>query len=226
MRTAFSSRLESLNGWQRVWVVFALLLALVIAGGTAADWPREPYKGPWDRENPFDQFDADPYGVEKALASASGKPRSLESILLDPNYINANDATKRAIFERWAPMDPSYATADEPTRLATRKRFGIEGNARDETSTGPNPFAKYVSEADLTTEQKAALERARERLALERREAEDRQRQELKERQLSVSAARTRLAATAVAVWLGIVLGVYALGWVFAWVRRGFRGGG
>jgi hypothetical protein len=27
-RAAFSSRLESLNGWQRVWVVFSVLLAL------------------------------------------------------------------------------------------------------------------------------------------------------------------------------------------------------
>jgi hypothetical protein len=67
MMAAFLSRLESLNGWQRLWMVFAALLALVLAGVTAADWPREPDHGPWDRyqpgrgENPFAQFVPDAY---------------------------------------------------------------------------------------------------------------------------------------------------------------------
>jgi hypothetical protein len=147
----------------------------------------------------------------------------LESILVDPNYINANDATKRAIFERWAPTDPSYAAADESTRRAIRQRFGIGETAPHGTATGPNPFAKYLPEAGLNPEQKAALERAQERLTLSQRDAEDRQRQELKERELAASAAKMRLVGTAVAQWLSGVLGVYALGWSFAWVRRGFR---
>jgi hypothetical protein len=229
---AVSRRIETLNGWQRLWVVFSVLAALVIAGGSAADWPSETERDPRESdqaqsvESPSSQFDPDVFLARTEPNPPSGKPRSLESILVDPNYINANDATKRAIFERWAPMDPSYAAADEPARRAIRQRFGIGGSALNETPTGQDPFAKFAGEADLTPEQKAALERARERLALKRRDTEDRQRQELKERQRSVSAAKARLVGAAVAYWLGLVLGVYALGWTFSWVRRGFRGGG
>jgi hypothetical protein len=226
---AFSSRLESLNGWQRVWLVFSVLLALVIAGTTAAEWPREPDHGPWERyqtgrvENPFDQFDPDPNLAKTAPATPSGKPRTLESIRLDPDYINANDATKRAIFERWAPTDPSYVAADESMRRAIRQRFGIGEPAQHGEATRSSPSSKYVPEAGLTPEQKAALERAQERLTLSLRDAEDRQRQELKERERAAFAAKMRLVGTAVAQWLIGILGVYALGWSFAWVRRGFR---
>jgi len=52
---------------------------------------------------------------------------TLQEILRDPNYVNANPATKQAIFERWAPQDPNYATANEATQAAIRQRFGIGG---------------------------------------------------------------------------------------------------
>lgn len=48
------------------------------------------------------------------------------SILTDPNYINANPATKRAIFDRRVATDPSYVNADAATKAAIRRRFKVE----------------------------------------------------------------------------------------------------
>lgn len=50
---------------------------------------------------------------------------NLSSILNDPNYVNANAETKRAIFDKWAPQDPNYAGANEATRQAIQQRFGV-----------------------------------------------------------------------------------------------------
>jgi len=50
---------------------------------------------------------------------------SLQEILRDPNYINANPETKQAIFERWSPQDQNYAGANDATKQAIRQRFGL-----------------------------------------------------------------------------------------------------
>jgi len=50
---------------------------------------------------------------------------SLLEILKDPNYTSANEETKRAIFERWAPQDTNYTGANAETQAAIRQRFGI-----------------------------------------------------------------------------------------------------
>lgn len=50
----------------------------------------------------------------------------LMSILNDPNYVNANTATKRAIFDKFSAQDANYAEANEATQAAIRKRFGLE----------------------------------------------------------------------------------------------------
>jgi hypothetical protein len=52
---------------------------------------------------------------------------TLQEILRDPNYVNANPATKRAIFERWAPQDSNYTGANGATQAAIRERFGVGG---------------------------------------------------------------------------------------------------
>ena len=52
---------------------------------------------------------------------------SLREILADPNYINANQATKEAIFNKYAPLDQNYTQANEATQEAIRQRFGIGG---------------------------------------------------------------------------------------------------
>lgn len=54
---------------------------------------------------------------------------SLLEILKDPNYTSANEETKRAIFERWAPQDTNYTSANAETQAAIRQRFGIAAPA-------------------------------------------------------------------------------------------------
>jgi hypothetical protein len=87
---------------------------------------------------------------------------SLQSILNDPNYVNANPATKAAIFDKYAPQDPNYSNANKETQTAIRVRFGLDSAApasrqnvaeekmsprqqmiRDELRTVAAPFAGF-----------------------------------------------------------------------------------
>lgn len=56
---------------------------------------------------------------------------SLQSILTDPNYVNANPATKAAIFDKYAPLDPNYSNANKETQNAIRVKFGLESPASE-----------------------------------------------------------------------------------------------
>lgn len=68
---------------------------------------------------------------------------SLREILNDPNYINANEATKRAIFERYAPQDENFVTANPATQEAIRQRFGVAAPPpQEETEPTVSPVAK------------------------------------------------------------------------------------
>ncbi len=49
----------------------------------------------------------------------------LSTILKDPNYINANDATKRAIFDKYSAQDTNFTNANAATQDAIRQRFGV-----------------------------------------------------------------------------------------------------
>ncbi|UCH49068.1 MAG: hypothetical protein JSU95_04555, partial [Betaproteobacteria bacterium] len=49
----------------------------------------------------------------------------LLAILKDPNYVNANDATKRAIFDKYSAQDPNFTEANAATQQAIRQRFGV-----------------------------------------------------------------------------------------------------
>jgi hypothetical protein len=49
----------------------------------------------------------------------------LKSLLTDPNYINANDVTKQAIFDKFSAEDPNFVNANEDTRIAIRQKFGV-----------------------------------------------------------------------------------------------------
>jgi hypothetical protein len=50
---------------------------------------------------------------------------NLASILTDPNYVNANEATKRAIFDKFSAQDPNFANANPATQDAIRLKFGV-----------------------------------------------------------------------------------------------------
>lgn len=68
---------------------------------------------------------------------------SLQEILADPNYTQANEATKRAIFDKYAGQDPNYTQANDATRSAIRQRFGLGRpiEVKEEAPT-PAPSAK------------------------------------------------------------------------------------
>jgi len=52
---------------------------------------------------------------------------NLSEILNDPNYLNANEETKAAIFTKYAPLDENYTQANAATQGAIRNKFGVEG---------------------------------------------------------------------------------------------------
>jgi hypothetical protein len=71
---------------------------------------------------------------------------SLAEILKDPNYINANQATKEAIFNKYSGQDKNYTDANEATQAAIRNKFSV-GQPQDEqpatsTQEKPKPVAK------------------------------------------------------------------------------------
>jgi hypothetical protein len=47
-------------------------------------------------------------------------------ILKSPDYINANAATKRAIFDKHVASDENYTSANQQTQRAIRAKFGVE----------------------------------------------------------------------------------------------------
>ena len=49
----------------------------------------------------------------------------LSSILNDPNYVNANEATKAAIFDKFSSQDKNFTGANPETQQAIRVKFGI-----------------------------------------------------------------------------------------------------
>lgn len=62
-------------------------------------------------------------------------------ILKDPNYVNANSATKQAIFNKRVATLPEYRNASPETRAEIRKRFGVTELAtpRRQPGTGIAP---------------------------------------------------------------------------------------
>jgi len=66
----------------------------------------------------------------------------LASLLSNPNYTGANDATKQAIFDKFAPQDPNFANANLETQLAIRGKFGLtpiaSGESQIPTEIGAN----------------------------------------------------------------------------------------
>jgi len=50
---------------------------------------------------------------------------NLAAILTDPNYVNANEATKRAIFDKFSAQDTNFTNANPATQEAIRVKFGV-----------------------------------------------------------------------------------------------------
>lgn len=75
---------------------------------------------------------------------------SLLEILNDPNYIDANEPTKQAIFDKYSALDKNYTGANEETQAAIRQRFGVGevSLAAPPASNAPTGFS-----AELAPEQ-------------------------------------------------------------------------
>jgi hypothetical protein len=73
---------------------------------------------------------------------------SLLEVLNDPNYVNANEATKQAIFDKYSAQDDNYVNANDATKDAIRQRFGVIpiGGAELPVNTS-NPFMGAVGRA-------------------------------------------------------------------------------
>ena len=71
---------------------------------------------------------------------------SLLEILDDPNYVSANEPTKRAIFDKYSALDKNYTNANDATKEAIRQKFGVQ-DAEPETSTGKAVLHSLVKSA-------------------------------------------------------------------------------
>jgi hypothetical protein len=56
---------------------------------------------------------------------------SLKELLSNPDYLNANIATKSAIFDKVAAREPDYVNANEATKEAIKDKYGVSQNAID-----------------------------------------------------------------------------------------------
>jgi len=61
---------------------------------------------------------------------------NLSSILTDPNYVNANEATKQAIFDKFSAQDTNFTGANAETQNAIRQRFGVAGAVSKPSDSG------------------------------------------------------------------------------------------
>jgi len=71
---------------------------------------------------------------------------TLQEILQDQNYLNANPATKKAIFDRWSATDTNYTGANPATQQAIRSRFGVGGPSFE---LEPEPTRKSTIGSEL-----------------------------------------------------------------------------
>jgi hypothetical protein len=64
---------------------------------------------------------------------------AIDRLLTDPDYINANTATKEAIFEKFASNDHRYLDANSATKAAIKEKYGIgQGAYVEELQSGQN----------------------------------------------------------------------------------------
>lgn len=61
----------------------------------------------------------------------------LSSILTDPNYVNANAATKQAIFDKFSATDTNFTGANAATQNAIRAKFGLTSVAAATPTAAP-----------------------------------------------------------------------------------------
>ena len=85
---------------------------------------------------------------------------TLLEILKDPDYINANQATKRAIFNKYSANEQDYVNANAATQAAIQQKFGLIAPAQPQEkpdgSTITNPFGGPETSQVFPTEPRVA----------------------------------------------------------------------
>lgn len=85
---------------------------------------------------------------------------TLLEILKDPDYINANQATKRAIFNKYSANEQDYVNANAATQAAIQQKFGLIAPAqpkeKPDGSTITNPFGGPETSQVFPTEPRVA----------------------------------------------------------------------
>ena len=79
----------------------------------------------------------------------------LLSILQDPNFVNANAATKQAIFDKFSAHDTRFTGANTETQDAIRKRFGVGASAAPEVPEVPETPSTPAGQIPIDTRLKA-----------------------------------------------------------------------
>tara|TARA_R110000772_G_scaffold118826_7_gene224643 strand:+ start:227 stop:6631 length:6405 start_codon:yes stop_codon:yes gene_type:complete len=77
---------------------------------------------------------------------------TLQEILQDQNYLNANSATKKEIFNRWSVSDTNYTSANPATQQAIRGRFGVGGSDMAQSVAAPKDGGFFSNVGDLLVE--------------------------------------------------------------------------
>lgn len=123
------SFLNSLNGWQRLFVLLAIVWLPIFI---ATDSPLPV------------GFDAMPKPIRSAIATKAidealarkgfdpdaflnrySVDRKALALLENSSYLSANQSTKRFLFDNIVAVDPAFVSANEPTKEAILARFGI-----------------------------------------------------------------------------------------------------
>ena len=231
--------LSNLNGWQRLFVLFSLIW-LVIFLSFAHDLPpsyrdltggfsKDVISGRMSEYMPKKSFDPDKYITDKSSIKA-------RAIVSSPEYQKANQGTKQAIFEQLVATDKNYINADKVTQKAIRDRFGIEDNPAwmyDKQKSIVDPTivnnvvalaaSKNVPPDDLvnvyTSPNGVVFESAyhsKEEMAKAYAEA-------IKSLDRDYILDVVKSIAYKIFVYILSITFMYLVGWLIAWVIKGFR---
>jgi hypothetical protein len=87
---------------------------------------------------------------------------TLASILTDPNYVNANPATKQAIFDKYAAQNANFSNANPATQEAIRVKFGV---SQARPSSAANQIPGYGRPVPAAQTQQDAIPTRRQAVA-------------------------------------------------------------
>ena len=226
----------ALNGWQRIWIVAAVLMATFAVLIAASLWPTVssvdqsvaqgiPRSAVWAALPAAEHRFFLPEGAGAAGNTLAVKPNGE----IDGKVIgNANTASG---FGGWGPTNfPPGTVVVQPNgdMVSDGKVFG---NVKDDPSGITETSAQSPSDPPDGWPTPAKLDPPLGRPNLskgEQKQAEIAWNTAKRAAIEHVATAalpsdRVKLVASIAARWLASVLGLYLLGWTVAWVRRGFR---